>query len=153
MRFVRLLLIALAATCIQGCMTPFFDDQREYLVDYEQPLSTDEQRAVFESFKMHLKKQGRVAFFEHESDKTSSVTFRTHRVGYGPESDLFADILYLKYTENRTFVLKVSRHTFIKNDFTSDGLSTFIANTEASIQAASGKKVRLTRVQASKPAD
>jgi hypothetical protein len=144
MSIFRFLLSAITTAILAACVGTFFHQQRQFLIEGEQPLSPAEQRAVFDAFKGYMRQQGRVAFLDREVNGTSTVFFRIHRIGYGPESELlFADGMHLKYTDGEAFVVTVRRDTALPDVFTEDGIANFITETEGSLHSATGKKIRL----------
>jgi len=137
---MRALLSAIAAAILlSGCTYHF---TRTYAIDPAQNLSLSEQQQVFQVFGEFLSTQGLRTF---ETDSPSSVAYEIS--GSAPDD---WDMLELAYTSEDGFRLRLIRIISYPIDFSDDYLKDFVRKTEAFIQRATSKPIRIKLVTGSR---
>ncbi len=139
MNFFRILLVT-ATLLIGGCTHMY---SHAFRVESVEPLSSEELKNVFASFRAYLTDKGMVETIHPSEERPDFAAFALGTGHSGLLRQPFEDYLQLSYTPDNGFVLSVVRIIDHPIDFSDQYIAEFKTTTEELIREASSKSVRL----------
>jgi len=141
---LRLLAVVTISLLVGACTHMY---SHEYQVDPSEPLTQDELRQVFVSFKSFLVAKGMRELPPAKAGNVDDAAFQFGSGKSGLLREPFEEYLRLSYTPESGFHLAVVRVISHPVDFSEQYLAEFKAKTEQFIHEATNKNVQLHVIQ------